>query len=61
MPQHPRATDDLTLIQLPHPEVTRTSVGHQLVEFGFADDLAEGERLAARLFPDLPGKIFLED
>lgn len=52
---------DPRLVPLPHPEVTRTSVGRQLVEFGFADDLAEGERLAARFFPELPGEITRED
>lgn len=52
---------DPRLVPLPRPEVTRTSVGRQLVELGFADDLDEGERLAARIFPDLPGEIPLED
>jgi hypothetical protein len=46
---------------LPYPEPTRRSVGAALVEAGFAADLEEGERLAARIFPDLPGEILLED
>lgn len=54
-------TDDLTFTPLPYPEPTRRSVGQVLVEAGFADDLDEGERLAARIFPDLPGEITLED
>lgn len=52
---------EITRIPLPYPEPTRRSVGEVLVEIGFAEDLAEGERLAARIFPDLPGEIVLED
>ncbi len=53
--------DDLTFTPLPYPEPTRRSVGEVLLELGFADALADGERLAARLFPDLPGEILVED
>lgn len=53
--------DHLTRIPLPYPEPTRRSVGELLVEAGFADDLDEGERLAVRIFPDLPGEIAWED
>ncbi|MBI4602365.1 MAG: hypothetical protein HY721_10440 [Planctomycetes bacterium] len=53
--------DELTFTPLPYPEPTRRSVGEVLLELGFAEDLDEGERLAARLFPDLPGEITRED
>jgi hypothetical protein len=52
---------DPRLVPLPSPEVTRRSLGQALVEVGFAEDLAEGERLAARIFPDIPGEIPVED
>ncbi len=52
---------DLTFTPLPYPEPTRRSVGELLVAIGFAEDLAEGERLAERLFPDIPGEIIVED
>ena len=53
--------DEIIFTPLPYPEPTRRSVGQVLVEAGFAEDLDEGERLAARLFPDLPGEIPVED
>ncbi len=53
--------DDPITTPLPYPEPTRRSVGEMLVAIGFAEDLDEGERLAARIFPDLPGEIHLED
>ncbi len=52
---------DPRLVPLPHPEVTRRSVGQVLVDLGFAESPEEGERLAVRIFPDLPGEIHLED
>jgi len=54
-------SNDLTFTPLPYPEPTRRSVGELLVAIGFAEDLDEGERLAARIFPDIPGEILLEE
>jgi hypothetical protein len=53
--------DEITRTPLPYPETTRRSVGALLVEAGFAEDLEDGERLAARIFPELPGEILVED
>jgi hypothetical protein len=49
------------LVPLPHPEVTRESLGRALFELGWAEDREEAERLALALFPDLPGEIHLEN
>ena len=54
-------SDEITLTPLPYPEPTRRSVGEVLVEIGWASDLDEGQRLAGRLWPDLPAEITLED
>lgn len=52
---------DPTLTPLPHPELTRRSVGRLLWDLGWTDSLEDGEQLAQRLFPDLPGEIHLEE
>ncbi len=53
--------EPITLAPLPHPEVTRASLGRALFDLGWAEDLDEGEELAGSLFPDLPGEIHLEN
>lgn len=53
--------DDLTLTPLPHPEVTRPRLARLLLELGWADSLEDGEHLAARLWPDVPAEVNLDD
>jgi hypothetical protein len=52
---------ELTFVPLPHPEVTRYSLGRALFELGYAEDLEEAEQLAGVLFPDLLREIHRED
>jgi hypothetical protein len=54
-------SEEITRTPLPHPEVTRHSMGRLLFELGWAEDLEEAEQLASALFPDLLREIHRED